>query len=559
MRRSALTALAVIALFSAPAVCDVVQMRDGTTYEGKATRKEKVVVIETPLGKFEVDAADVVLITPSAVREPTPSEAPATRPVFSVEPLRPLSAEQITHPEPLIFTLMRNLAGSGAGADSYELRQQIERWRIAAHDRKRRVQTQWLGPADFTQRRKAYAKVLKDGEDLLQKARYASSTDPKAQADRKKAIAAAHDRLETAASGWADPVIHNFLVGVLAYHRGEFSQAEALFRKCIDEAPLVAAFHQGRALALEGLDRPLPALEEWLAALAIRPDSRDLLQDIQRAMRKTPGAKIRDPVYVRAGQALAQYSDRDKEPFTPRGINWLLPGKEWAAKDLSLPTPTQDRLVFRQTLGVPVGKNTLLVDLAVTKDAQEFLVRIDGNTVATAWLRRIGSSYSSSKTPPPPLALLAVSGYEFTVPKMVEDANAMPREAQVSASSVPAYAEMGSFPRTVPGRLSPPAAGAGPTVTTTLLPGESAAPVFTADGTLIGFLAAKTDPYADGGGPDKFIPLWQAASLLKQARSATSDSYSSGGYGRVRRNPTTQPAGAATYLVHVAAGETLEP
>jgi tetratricopeptide (TPR) repeat protein len=362
-------------------------------------------------------------------------------------------------------------------------------------------------------------------------------------------------KLEAATRSWADPLIRNFLAAIVQYHQDSFPQAEALFRKCADDAPLVAAFHQGHGLTLLQMDRASQALVELLCALELQPDSRDLLQDVDRAMKKVPGAEVKNAAYLQAQKVLALYDDADKKAFPSRGISWLMPGREWTTRSESLPTPAYDRLVFRQALGVAVGKRTLLVDAAAVKDALELYVQIDEQTVAPASMRRI--SFGSSRVAPV-LVPVFVGGYEFTPPTLADDANHAPSQGQVVAYALPSYPDFGSTFRKIPGQFGKPAASGTPALTVTLAPGDAAGPVFTADGaTLLGFLAGKIDPAVEGGGADAFWPLAQQGQALKQARSPSS-SIDYSGYSRARRKAQTQPAQGQVFVVHAIFGEKLD-
>jgi hypothetical protein len=539
---------------------DTIYMRNGQAYEGKATQKDQKVVIEMPMGTIEVDAADVLHITPSSMPAGGAASAPLAigRAIIPTESRRALPLDQITHPDPYLFTLMRNLSVTAAGTESYNLRQQIEQWRALSHDRKRRVSADWIAPAEFARRRQLYVKTIKEADDLARKIRPPATpipgTDP--NAERRKALTPALEKMDLAAKGWADPLIRTFLQGLVAYQRDDFTQSEALFRKCIDDEPLVAAFHQGRGTDQLATNHPLWALDEMLAALELRPDARELLADIQQAMKKVPGTSIKDPAYARAEKMLALYADTDKKPYSSTSVSWLMPGREWLARSESMstpptmPVPPYDRLVFRQALAAPIGKNTLLVDAAAVKDALEVYIRVDANTVAPAYVKRVGTSLKT-----PALTMIVVPGCEFNVPRILEDGNAVPAEGPITAWVVPSYAEMGSLIRKVTGKVGGAATDGSVIVNVTVLPGDSASPIFLGDGSLIGFLAAKTDIATDNGGPDRFVPLSQFSQALKQVKTATPDHST---YGRIKRSPTTRPATGEAFLVTAIVAETLE-
>jgi hypothetical protein len=557
MRQSVIVAV-VIALAAALAPADTIYLRNGKTVQGKATPvKDDKMLIETPMGSYEVPAADVIQVVASS----TPADAnsaPAAaveRAVIPMESRRALPVDQMTNPEPIIFTLMKNLAVMAPGTETYNLRQQIEQWRSSAHDRKRKAQFEWVLPAEFARRRQLYVRTIKEAEELQRKIRPAPTPpggDP--NVERKKAMIPVMEKLDSAARGWADPLIRDFLMGVLAYDREDFAQSESLFRKCIEAEPLVAAFHQGRAVNLLVKNHALWGLEELMAALTLRPDSRELLSEIQLAIKKVPGTSIKDPLYLEAQRVLGLYADNDKKSYASTSATWFMPDKDgrgWQVRGESLPIPPYDRLVFRQAVGVPIGVNTLLVDASVVKDSLECFVRIDGNTMAPAWFKRLNTSGKA-----PALATLVVPGYEFTVPKILDDANVIPAEAPMVAHAVPAYVEMGSLIRKATGKLGGGATTDGSVVVSgTLVAGEAAAPVFVGEGALIGFLAGKTDVSADGGGPDRFIPLGPFSQVIRQLKTAIIDQ---GTYGRFKRTPSVRPAPGESFIVTVTFAETLE-
>jgi hypothetical protein len=555
MRQSVIAAI-VVALAAALAPADTIYLRNGQTHQGKATPiKGDKMLIETAMGSFEVAASDVIQVVPSSMpADATGAPAAVERAVIPVENRRTLSIDQMTNPEPVIFTLMRNLAVMAPGTETYNLRQQIEQWRATAHDRKRKAQFEWVLPEEFARRRQLYIRTLKEAEDLERKIRPASRPAPNVDpnVDRKKAMIPVLEKFDSAARGWADPLIRDFLTGISAYDREDYGQSESLFRKCIEAEPLIAAFHQGRAANLMEKNHPLWGLEELLAALELRPDGRELLSEIQAAMKKVPGTSIKDPLYLEAQKVLGLYADTDKRvnvsaTATP---TWFMPGREWQVRGESLPTPPYDRLIFRQAVGVPIGTNTLLVDISVVKDSLECYVRIDANTVAPAWFKKVSTSGRA-----PALATLTVPGFEFTVPRIIEDGNAIPGEAPMAAHAVPSYAEMGSLIRKATGKLGGAASDGSVVVSGTLIAGEAAAPVFVGEGTLIGFLAGKTDVGADNGGPDRFIPMGQFIQVLRQLKTAVPDQST---YGRMKRTPAVRPAPGDSFLVTAIVAETLE-
>ena len=148
---------------------------------------------------------------------------------------------------------------------------------------------------------------------------------------------AAIQDLYAAATVWPDTIIREFLAGTLDLRAKNYKRAKQRFSNCIDAEPLVAAFHQGRGIALIGLNQHLQALEEFSVCLQLRDDSFRSLELVGEAMRVTPGAKIKDPAYVKAKDLLAQY-EKPKTAYRIRSrrMAWLMPGRLWQSRDETL-------------------------------------------------------------------------------------------------------------------------------------------------------------------------------------------------------------------------------
>ncbi|MDY6913099.1 MAG: hypothetical protein SVT52_01390, partial [Planctomycetota bacterium] len=315
-----------------------------------------------------------------------------------------------TRPEPIVFMLMRSLAATPAGTASYELRRQIDRWQSFAHDQKRKVGGNWLSPEDFQRRRRAYAEHLKQVQSLAHNIRRIRGDEPADLAERKQLRGRLNAKLIQAAKTPTDPLLRNFLLAVAQLQTGRAGRAEAAFRQCARQAPTVAGFHQGRALALQQLDRHTDALAECIRVLELRPTSREALYMLQDTMKKVPGSDIRTETYTAAGKLLGRYEN--PKHSKRRGRAWLMPGGDWLVRNEMLPDLPYDRLVFRQALGVPIGKRTLMVDAGLADGAVELLVRIGEKTLVPAYVRRTGSYGRTGKRPV--LAFLSVEDIEFT-------------------------------------------------------------------------------------------------------------------------------------------------
>jgi len=520
----------VVAVLSGRVWADVVYLRSGKTYEGEAVRKGDTVRIRHAYGVVEVDAAEVIHI-----ERTEPSSKPSSRPAGQPSPQaggKRLAIQNATQPEPIIFALMRNLAAMQPGRETHLLRREIERWRIMAHDRKRKVGLEWLGPEDFTRRRQTFLRYLKEAEDLYRLARRSSKRTPKGRAERKRHEARAAARLQQAARVWADPLIRSFLMGIAFHQAGDFRQAQAMFRRCRKSAPLVAAFCQGDGMALLAAKRELDAVAAFSDALRLRPDSREALDALRDAMRQTPGARTKQPQYLAAAELVSTYEDTGQN-YRRRGMSWLMPGKAWYVRDSMLPAPPYDRLVFKQAVGVPVGEGSLLVDESVAKGALEMFVRIDEATVVPGTIGRSGGYYGR-KTTDAPLVVVHVGEVAFTPLKAEADHKFQAAES-VTIYALDIYEEMSKEVRPIAGRIVAVEDEGVLKLSGGISAGEGAAPVVTGDGRLAGFLAGKIDVKADGGGQDRFIPLARFESLLERAsrKSGGSGAYSL--YGRRAR------------------------
>jgi len=505
-----------------PARGDVVYLRSGKTHEGKVTRAGAKVHIRTGDGKrITVAAKDVVHIaTGSDAVDVQPTPAPKQRgPTLGPTPA-PIDPEKLTQPESFVFLYERVLAGTPDGSKA-DLAQMLKRWRSAAHDRKRKVGLRWLGPDDFIRRREIFDKTHEEARDLFRKASR-RGTSPKDRANRNRYRMAARTQYRIAAKAWTDPLLRAFLLGIVELETGSKASAEKLFRKCRTTAPLVAAFHQGHAMALLTLKRPSDALAAYNEVLRLEPESRDAAELVRDTMKRVPGSQTSHAPYLRAKKLLAERTRGRRRSSSRRGTTWLLPGKDVAARDSSLPILPYDRLVFRQAVGVPVRENTLVVDAKALAGALAAYVQI-GPTLVPAETPR---AYRSRRAPDQPIASLTVPGYSFTPAKLpkLDDKDAKDTlPAAPSAGdrfySVGLFAEMGSVLRE--GRFeqeADDAAGAPGKLTGGLIAGESTAPVLDESGRLIGFLAGKTNPAAAGGGDGKFIPLTKLKDVLSRLR-----------------------------------------
>jgi hypothetical protein len=377
---------------------------------------------------------------------------------------------------------------------------------------------------------------------------------------------------------WQDPAIRSFLMGLTYMQNTDvdgkhdrMGDASKSFRDCIVIDPQVAGFHQALGEVLSHLSRHLEAVAEFTLALRLAPDSKQAMDRLKTEL-AVPGLNITSAEYLQGRQVVKQQetiigSGRDNSGWGRSANSWLIPSKSgsaWpavglssgsssavglapVAKDkLTLPTPPYDRLVFRQALAVPVGKNTLLVDGDGLKDVPPHLavlavtVLIDDRTLATAKVGRTGGDKN------PPLASLTVPGYEFTPLTTGKTTKfKAPMGARIFAAN--AYQEMGQTVRELKIKVKALEADGNPKIDEKVLPGEAAAAVVSDDGVLAGFLAGKTDVAAEGGGPNKFYPLKSLLPLIGGGGAFT---------GGVGGDGSAKPAAGKCFLVRVVLGET---
>ena len=583
--RRCIVALLVCALLAASAGADVVYMQDGTTHKGEVTRDGGKVRIVTDAGLVVVSAADVLYVASSK-----PTTKPATRPAQPPTvppmpetpraPVRPRAGKgegdfvptrvrfqlsRVTRPESIIFMLMRNLDATPPGDKANDLRKQIEQWQIAAHDRKRKTTGKWYTPGDFTRRRQAYTRRLAEANDFAKQARAIRGDTAKEKAERSALETEANRHLVDAARAWPDSLIRYFLTGIAYYRSKSYQQAISAFGECCRQAPRVAAFHQGYGMALMDANRQTDGLASFIRALQLQPDSHDALEMVIKGMQAVPGSQTRSVPYQRAVKLRRLYADtsapRSGSSYN-RGTRWLMPQKGssysrgWTDREGTLPTPPYDRLVFMQAVGVPVAKDTLLVDESIVKNALAVFIQIDETTIVPAAGRRT-TSYRSYRTTPAsvPLTTVRVEGHAFT-PAVGAEPPKPAAGADVVLYGLGVFEEMGSEVRAVPARIATVADDGAIKITEALSAGDATGPILTPQGRLLGFIAGKTDATGTNGGPDVTIQYAQIAPLIEKLQKA-SRSYS--GYGRVKRQQAQPaPAGGKFFTVHAIFSETFE-
>lgn len=547
--------LLICLVLAAPAAGDVVMMKDGTIQRGETTVQGNKLMIKKGLATVSVDMDQVEkIIKSSAAPEVKPTPA-TSAPAVSLETARPTGPDSYTRPESHVFLEMRQLATMQAGQASYEISQRIKAWQEKAHDNQRRVGPRWLSPKDCERQRDEFKEKLAKTSDLIAKIRRAGSTTSAGRAEQAKLRRGLSDYFRQAAAVWPDQLMAEFLEGLAYLETQNSALALQSFKQCAAIAPRVAAFRQGQAIALGLRDERLEALAAALEALQLQPDSKDALDLVNETMMSTPGKLMLEPGYVLAKSVVEQYEAPPKTSLVKTGINWMMPGRPWVSRESVLPTPPYDRLAFRQAVGIPIGPNSLLVDHAAMKDALEVFVALDGKTLVPCHPLPGGSGITPKGKEPPPVDLIVVEDLTFT-PLNTEAGPAAGggKGVQVTGATVGLFEEMGSELRPLAGTLEAGAGEGQAKLSVRLAAGEVTSPVISKDGRLIGFLDGRTNAMADGGGPEKFVPVAVADTLIKRgARPGTS----SGGYARVKRKAVAKPAPGQFFLMYITAADGL--
>ncbi len=525
MLRIAITTLAVLVIAAANSAGDVVYLRNGKTYQGDVTRSDGKVIVVSGDKRFEFKSADVLHVGQSASPGDLPSDGSpsATQPVAPV--LRGINTQKLARPESFAFLVMRNIERIKPGVDSYNLRRELDKWQSWSHDRRRKIPPIWADREHFQRRRRTFISMLAQAEELRRQ--YSRHRMPRSStpAQRKRALAEreglrkqVNEKLIETSQVWADPVIRRFLMGVAYLHDEQYAAAEAMFRSARKLSPRVAAYCQGHAMALTGLERHLDALEPYQRSLRLKPDSDAALRQLRDALQRVPGAQTKRDAFTKAMELLSRYeqpsSTRNR---TRRGFTWLLPGGEQTLRDTGLPTPKYDRMVLKQAIGVPISPNVILVDAAAVSGSLEIYLAVNETTFIPGTIIR-NRNRRSQDAPAPPLALVSFDNVVFT-PLAVDPDAEISDGTEANAFGLNLLEEMGSTVRKAPTKMVtvPSEQHTQIRPETHLAPGEAAAPVISGE-TLLGFLGGRTDVTVVGGGKDAFLPVSLLGDLLSQVR-----------------------------------------
>jgi hypothetical protein len=471
---------------------------------------------------------------------------------------------------------MRRIGAAGGAAPPDDLTEQLRQWRIAVHDRHRKIDGKWVTPSYFTTHREAFNKEYKNCQDLARRMARLRVRTTQDQANQRNLSTRYAKALRDLAATWGDAQIRRFLLGVAEYHSDNPAVADGIFRKLIEEAPQIAAYHQGCAMALLKLNRPLEALAQASIVLQLRPNSQTALNLVREAMKATSGADVQNPIYVQAAVAVNAYEKTVGSHATATTtIEWLMPdARPWQDRDKTLPIPTCDRLVIVQAPAVPIGQHTLMVDETLVTGAAEIVVRLAEDRLAPASLLRV--SYSSREKPLG-VAMLHVEDAPFTpltVPEPPAPARpgapgtrpakpAPPAAPPAQGRSLLAYSlgywpAMGAAPRIISGQVHPPDANNVAQVTFALAAGEAAAPIIAGGDTLEGFMLGRLDAALPDGGPSTLLPASAIAPVLARAKRSSGTFNPTLGYTRLQRKIKPQPAQDKCFIVYAIKQEKMD-
>lgn len=560
---AAVVASAIV--LAAPAVlADTVIMKDGRTLEGVATEAGASVFIDMKMGRVKLNRSEVQEIVyqkPATTSAPVGPASTATGSAAASDAAGDEAGPfpRATRPDTLVFVLMRKLALVPPGSESVSLRQSMDPWRVACHDGVTRSGSRWIKPAELKRLRENFDKVRAEGEDALRKARSGYSKSNQDKVRQIQAVAAAQARMQVAASNWGDPIIRSFLLGELALEQDNAPSANALFRECIRQMPLVAGFYQGRAMALTKADRHLEALADYAMVLRLRDDDATAYFDLVEAMKRVPGGMIKNQAYTQAEKLVNQYVPPTAKPTQSsygRGVRWLMPGGDWQANKDSLATPAYDYFRVNKAVALPIGQGLLLVDANAIAGAAELMLELSPGRYVRAEVVKLSSGSATSAPTTLPIAAVRVKNYSF-MPTLIDEKGKLASgdELTLFAQSLPEELD-GPAPRKAVITVSELAGDGTPKLSGRLLPGESAGPLLNADGKLVGFLAGRTDPMVEAGGPNTFISLKELAPYIAQVNKAAKSSSSFGRprYGAPAPKSTTQPADGQVFTLHAIIG-----
>lgn len=522
-------------------MADTVYLRNGKTLEGKVVRKGSRVFVEMTMGTVEISEDEIqhILIDEPASQEASSQSQPASAAASWMNTTG--AGADFAMPETMVFHLMRRLAVPDPGTTSFELREQIRQWQGIVHDRKRRVGGAWIVPEEFTRRREAFMELSKEAQSLYREVMSAAGKD---ESKQRSARTVAFAKFRQAALAWQDPLLREFLAAVVDYQAGNFSQALTMFVHCREQAPMVAAFHQGEALCLIELNRGTEALQPAIALVTLRPDVPDAVDVLNKVIQAVPGQQIQTPLFIKAKSLSEQFKNvRKPTAASTNTTRWMLPGKDWMVREGTLPPPPMDRLIIRQGMSVPVGHRTLAIDRAVIDGALDILVCMEGSSFLFAKELPITGLSDAGKTTE--LAMVQPSDRDFGPLEIA--AEAVPEGGvPVTLNGLGILAEMNSPLRRIDGRIK--GQDSRLEVSARLAPGEAGSFLLGQDGRIWGFVSGATKATADRGGGNDVIPPKRIKELIDKARSSAVSR-------KTGRPADTQPAQGKGFVVQAVVGE----
>lgn len=562
--RTILTVILLVAtMLSAAALADTVYMRDGRKLVGKVIEEGDTVRIQMAYGTVDLKRSEIIyIVRGTGTTQPTATTDPTPQAVTRFVPARPdvvWTIEKAVLPEAILFMVSRRLELLADDPSSLALREQVRRWRISAHDGQRKLGHQWLSRTEQRRRRGEYEKRQRLAYEHARKARSLSrSQDPQKVRQYKEYTVRAAREMETGIRNWPDSLMQMFFLAVLDLERKDYKQAEIRFRKCIEAEPLVAAFRQGRGMALLGLSRPLTALAEFVGCMQLRDDTYQTRYLVEETMKAVPGVKLKDPVYLMARDLLDRYEEPRSayRPSSSRGTAWLMPSRRpWMSQGLVLFLPTYDRIVTRQALGVPVAAGALLVDKAALKGAELVYVQLSDNVIVRAYPKKTIYGFSSKKADLP-VTLLLVPTATFTPVDLIAPAKLKAGD-DVTVRAANALRQMGTTIRADRTKVVSVEDGT-PVLKTGSLPGERVAAVFL-DDVFAGLVTGRAVLQEDDCGTSTFIKPADLAALGKQLKRSSFGSYSAYSGPRLKADAPKIPASGSVFRVFALVGDRPPP
>ncbi len=482
-----------------------------------------------------------------------PAAALAADPPIAL-PASSVLAPKDTRPEPVIYAIMRRMQLTPVGQGRPALRALLTRFRGLHHDRAIKVGDKWMSGEALKLRRGMFTKVVDELADTLKQSSRYRNDDRAEKIKRARQLAIAHQKLRASTRLWPDLLIRDFLFAQTSLLSGADAIAERRFTACIDRQPLIAGFHQGRAEALEKLDRPLDALVDRMRVFALRPGDGEAYFAIGDTMKKVPGTRITSPVFLKAKSVLALYEPpkrRSSASSSYRGAKWLMPGGFWQGSSGSVPIPACDTFFARKTVAVPVAANgVFLVDATAIAGAAEMLLEIGPDEFLRAEVPRMSSRAMEGMDLP--LAVIRVKGRTFTPVAMDVSASVKVKDRlKLYAHSMPAELDSAT-PRVATVRVAAVGADGVLDLDGPLLPGESTAPVFNHAGKLVTFVAGRTALDVDDGGPGAALKAGDVAKLYAEAvKVSGSRSYASGSYNAPKLKAPGGPVAGQVFTLHI--------